>query len=111
MINSYQFGEIVIDGKKYTHHVIISGDTVRNWWTKEGHLLCPDDLADIIKDKPEVVVIGTGKFGEVQVPQTVIDYARRHGVQLVCQVTDEACRTYNNLAASTRVTAALHLTC
>ena len=111
MIDSYQFGEIVIDGKKYTHHVVISGGTVRKWRTKEGHLLCPDDLADIIKDKPEVVVIGTGKFGEVRVPQTVLDYARRHSVKVICQVTDEACRTYNDLTVSARVAAALHLTC
>ncbi len=111
MIDSYRFGEIVIDGKRYTDHVVISGNSVRKWRTKEGHLLCPDDLTAIIRDKPDIVIIGTGKFGEVKVPQTVLDYAKSHGIQLICQVTDEACRTYNNLAVSARVTAALHLTC
>lgn len=111
MIDSYRFGEVIVNGRRYTHHVVVSGNTVRKWRTKEGHLLCPEDLADIIKEGPEVVVIGTGKFGLVRVPETVLDYATNHRVKLICQATDEACRTYNSLAASTSVTAALHLTC
>ncbi|MCX8125794.1 MAG: MTH938/NDUFAF3 family protein [Dehalococcoidia bacterium] len=111
MIESYRFGEIIVDGQRYTHHVVISSNGVRRWRTKEGHVLCPDDLADIIKDRPEVVVIGTGKFGLVHVPPAVFDYATSHQVKLVCQPTDEAWRTYNSLVNNTRVTAALHLTC
>jgi len=40
MIESYKFGEILIDGVTYTSDVIIYPDSVDfKWWRKEGHLL------------------------------------------------------------------------
>lgn len=36
MINSYDFGRIVVDGKAYTSDVIIFPDRVNSyWWRKE----------------------------------------------------------------------------
>ena len=58
MIDSYSFGEIVINGKRYTSDVIIFSDSVDdNWWRKSGHLLHKDDLKE--------------GFGEVYIPEAL----------------------------------------
>ena len=55
-IDSYQFGEIVISGKKYLSDVIIFHDRViDNWWRKTGHELCPDDITEVFEGNPEVL--------------------------------------------------------
>ena len=60
MIDSYGFGEIVVDGQRYTSDVIIYPDRVdSSWWRKEGHRLSIEDLEDIVKAKPETLIVGT----------------------------------------------------
>jgi hypothetical protein len=42
-IESYRFGEIVIDGRRYSNDVIIYPDRVDGkWWREEGHSLVPE---------------------------------------------------------------------
>ncbi len=112
MIDSYQFGEIVIKGKKYTSDLVILPDRVKShWWKKEGHRLCVEDLKEIMQEKPEILIIGTGSHGGLRVPHDVKDYVERHGVTIISQATDDACLTFNQLCSSQKVVAALHLTC
>jgi hypothetical protein len=45
MITSYDFGHIIIDGKRYTSDLIVFPDRVKvGWWRKEGHRLQLEDL-------------------------------------------------------------------
>ena len=45
-IDSYSFGQIVIDARAYASDVIIYSDRVdAAWWRKEGHRLHPEDIA------------------------------------------------------------------
>nr|MBC7245930.1 ribonuclease H-like domain-containing protein [Chloroflexota bacterium] len=111
-IESYSFGRITIDGKTYTSDVIILPDGVRpGWWRKEGHNLHKEDLVEIIAVRPQVLVIGTGNVGLMQVPQDVLDYLATHGIRAEIEHTAAACKRYNELSASEQVAAALHLTC
>ena len=49
MIENYGFGEMLINGKKYNSDLIIFRDYIYdNWWRKEGHNLCFDDIKEII---------------------------------------------------------------
>ncbi|MFQ5909498.1 MAG: hypothetical protein ACE5IJ_02115 [Thermoplasmata archaeon] len=49
MIDSYEFGRIVIDGNEYRSDVIIDSDGVdAGWWRKEGHSLCAEHLRKAI---------------------------------------------------------------
>ena len=67
-IDSYQFGRIVVSGKKYTSDVIIFPDRVTdNWWRKTGHQLCLKDIAEVMTENPEVLVVGTGDSGLMKV--------------------------------------------
>jgi hypothetical protein len=112
IIDSYQFGQIVISGQKYTSDVIIFPDRVKkNWWRKSGHELCPDDIAEVLAENPEVLVVGTGASGLVKVLPQVTQSLEAQGIKLIAQPTSEACNTYNQLCQSQKVVAALHLTC
>jgi len=112
MIDSYHFGEIVIDGKKYSSDVVISPDRVRDdWWRKTGHELCLEDIAGVITENPEVLVVGTGDSGLMKVLPEVEQAAQARGIKLIVETTDKACNTYNQLSHSQRVLAAFHITC
>ena len=113
MIDSYSFGRIVIDGRRYTNDVIVFPNRVMdNWWRKEGHRLDIEDLKEVFEEKPEVLIVGTGRWGLVRVPAETRDYVESKGMELIIQRTKEACETYNRLKQSGKnVVAALHLTC
>ena len=111
-IDSYHFGEIVIDGKKYSSDMIIFPDRVRdNWWRKTSHELCLEDIAEALSSNPELLIVGTGAFGLVKVLPEVEQAAQAQDIKLVGAPTSEACEIYNQLSRSQQVVAALHLTC
>ncbi|MCJ7576969.1 MAG: MTH938/NDUFAF3 family protein [candidate division Zixibacteria bacterium] len=112
MIDSYEFGVIVINGKRYSSDVILYPDRVKDdWWRKEGHALCIDDLENVIEEKPDVIVVGIGNPGLMRVLPETEKHIKSQGIKLVIQSTKEACKTYNQLSCSQKVIALLHLTC
>ena len=112
MIDSYDFGRIVIDGKLYSDDLIVFPNKVRDgWWRKEGHRLHVEDLKDALETKPEVLVVGTGYSGMMTVPPETRKQVESEGIELIAQKTAEACKTFNSLVKSRKVVAALHITC
>ena len=112
MIDSYDFGRIVINGKRYSSDLIVFSDKVRDgWWRKEGHRLHVEDLKDVLEVKPEVLVVGTGYSGLMRIPPETRKYVESEGIEFIAQKTAEACETFNRLVKSRKVVAALHLTC
>lgn len=112
MIESYNFGIIVIDGQKYTSDLIIFPDRVESsWWRNTGHRLCLQDLESVIKEEPEVLVVGTGFTGLMKVEEEVKNYAQEKGITLVIEKTKKATQSYNELAPTKKTIGAFHLTC
>jgi len=112
MIEFYDFGQITIDGRRYTTDVLIFPDRVDyGWWRREGHRLSVDDLKDVLQAKPEVLVVGTGYHGYMKVPNEVREYLASKNIELIVQSTREAYKTYNRLASTKRVVAAFHIAC
>ena len=115
MIESYDFGSIVINGKKYTSDVIVFPERViDDWWRKEGHRIYVDDLKEILnrEPKPEMLVVGTGYYGIVKISPEVGTILKSRGIELLAQPTKEACQTFNKLLKSSkRVVGAFHITC
>ena len=112
-IAGYRFGRIDIDGRTYTSDVIITPERVIDgWWRKQGHALAVADLDDVVAARPDVLVIGTGYFGRMSVPQGTRRYLEAQGIQVRDARTGEAVHDFNQLQEeSGRVVAALHLTC
>ncbi len=112
IIDSYRFGLIVVNGKNYTSDVIIFRDKIKdNWWRKTGHELCLEDIAEVMIETPEVLIVGTGASGLMKVLPEVEQMAQAQRIKLIVEPTDTACNTYNRLSHSQRIAAALHLTC
>ncbi len=112
IIDSYQSGLVVVNGRKYTSDIIIFPDSVRdNWWRKTGHQLCLDDIAEVITKNPEVLVVGTGVSGLMKVLPEVQQIVEAQGIKLIVETSDKAYRAYNQLCHSQRVVAAFHITC
>ncbi len=112
-IKSYEFGRIKINGTVYTSDVIIYDDHINSsWWRKEGHYLQTEDIEEILKAKPDVIIIGTGKFDTMKVSSNVVKELDSRGIKAVCANTDEACKRHNKISDSNKkVVTALHLTC
>ena len=111
-IDSYRFGQVVVDGEQYTSDVIIFPDRVRSdWFRKAGHQLRLEDIVEVIAEEPEVLVVGTGASGLMKVLPEVAQMAEAQGITLITEPTENACNTYNQLSRSKRVVAALHITC
>jgi len=115
LIDSYEFGAMVINGKRYTSDVVIFPDRVLDgWWRREGHRLYVEDLKEVLgaEPTPEVLVVGTGYSGLMKVSPGVEEALRGSGIELIAQPTKQACQTFNELLKSgRRVVAAFHLTC
>ena len=113
LIESYDFGRIIIDGVTYTSDMMIIGEKVEaGWWRKEGHALEVADIKDAIEQfAPEVVIIGTGHIGMMRVPKPTREYFESKGIEFLVERTKKACGLFNDLSKSRRTLAALHLTC
>ncbi|MEM2971425.1 MAG: Mth938-like domain-containing protein [Candidatus Bathyarchaeia archaeon] len=115
MIEHYDFGLIVINGKKFTSDVIVFPErVVDGWWRREGHKLYTEDLGLILKSepKPQVLVVGTGYNGLLKVQPEVENTLKAYGIELIIQPTKEATQTFNKLLNSGKhVAGAFHLTC
>jgi len=112
-IDSYQFGQIVVDGVSYGSDIIILGDAVQsNWWREQGHLLFAEDIQDIIAVKPAVLVVGCGASGLMKVTDQTQQVLQEHDIKLEALDTHKAVQRFNELSqAGANVAAALHLTC
>jgi len=112
MIESYNFGEIEISGKTYRQDVIIYHDHVNaKWWRKQSHNLHIDDIKEVIDAQPEIIIIGTGQPGLMQVDNEIEKNINKLGIKTVILPTDKACQEYNRIANKKKVVACLHLTC
>ncbi|MDZ7295312.1 MAG: Mth938-like domain-containing protein [candidate division KSB1 bacterium] len=112
-VESYRFGRIVIDGTAYERDVLVRpGVLDPNWWRKEGHKLQPADIEEVLReDRPEVLVVGTGKYGLMKVAPETKKLLEELGIELVAEHTEGAVETFNSLEGKKRVVGAFHLTC
>jgi len=111
-IDKYQFGKIFINGKTYQKDIIIFPDYVQDqWWREKGHNLQISDLDSVIHYKPEVLFIGTGMYGLMQVDDLVIKKLKDSGInKIFVDKTKKVCEEYNK-EGSRKKAAALHITC
>ena len=112
MIDSYSFGRIKIDGKEFTSDVIIFPNRVKSkWYRKEGHALHLEDIRDILEERLDVLIVGTGRYGLLSIPRDTRRELEAKGIELMAQRTGKATKTFNKLCKEKKVVAALHLTC
>ncbi|MBN2407043.1 MAG: hypothetical protein JXJ19_05050 [Elusimicrobia bacterium] len=110
-LSEYSFGKILIDGILYTSDVLIVDGKAAEWWRKEGHLLQEEDLEEVWKSIPDVLVVGCGASGIMRIDDSVSLRCAQEGVELIRADTDEAVDIFNRLSGKRKTACGLHLTC
>ena len=112
-IQKYSFGNIDIDGVVYSSDVIIysDGKIESPWRRSESHYLTSEDVPDVVSNIPEVVVIGTGSVGIMNVDDALLSLLRQKGVEIYVERTKQATKIYNDISKTKKTCACLHLTC
>jgi hypothetical protein len=113
MIEAYRFGQITVDGRHYQNDIkIIAGSVVSGWWRQEGHSLDVGDIDDILAANPQVLVVGMGQPGRMQVLPELRTCLRERGIELVEEPTEQAVAVFNRFSGEGRkVAGAFHITC
>jgi hypothetical protein len=112
-IDSYSFGVMKVDGKEYRQDLIVFPGTVRSdWWRRQGHSLAIEDVRDVIEFKPDLLVIGTGDSGMMDIPAATEKALQDAGIKVIAQNTGQACSVFNEQTKKgKKVVGAFHLTC
>jgi hypothetical protein len=72
----------------------------------------PEDVMELLAHRPDVVVLGCGRYDRLDVCPEAMSLLREHEVTVVRENTGAAFRTYNMLALEGRRVAGLfHTTC
>jgi hypothetical protein len=111
MIEHYEFGWYIIDGKRYEYDITIINGKVGTW-QRNGHVMTVDNVKELVEKRPEAIVIGNGADGRVSVGEDITGYIKKHGIKLIVAKTAEACEEFNDLEKQgKKVFAILHATC
>ncbi|MDP2940145.1 MAG: MTH938/NDUFAF3 family protein [Candidatus Omnitrophota bacterium] len=118
MINSTQFGEIIIDNKKY-YQVLIIGDKIEERDYKKlkelfgtSHEIGNWEIEALISNNPEIIIIGTGQNGAMEVDEKTIKKFQDKGIETIIATTPKIIEIYNDqVKLGKRVNALIHTTC
>ena len=113
MITEFSFGRIVVEGQACNSDIkIVQGELVTDWWRRRGHSVEIDDVQDILASDTEILVIGKGKPGYMQVAESLRRHLEKNNIQLIDEPTSEAIQTFNRLhRKGRRVSGGFHVGC
>jgi len=109
-INSFRFGSLIIDRKKYENDMII-------YWDGEispresSHTFSKSELIDLLLKGPETIIVGTGTAGCVNIEENTEKFARLKNIEFIVKKTPEAVEEFNKLSKNKKVVAVIHVTC
>jgi hypothetical protein len=110
-IRDYRFGHVMVDEQAFDFDLIVlPARVVPNWWRKEGHSLCMDDLSDVLEELPAHLVVGSGHDARMQPQPDALRALEARGIDVEVLPTQAAIRRFGELDPATTA-AALHLTC
>src|SRR2546422_11300860 len=111
-----KFGEIDVEGKRYTHDVVIEGGKVRKrkkgpskqFREKFGHT--PLSAGEESPWGGKRLIVGTGAHGAIPVMDEVLAEAKRRGIEGIAAPTLEVCELLGEVKKG-HSDAILHCTC
>ena len=106
-IRRVEAGAITIGDERLTADVALTAERIlRDWVVPAIGELTIDDLDTLLAERPEVIVLGTGRRHRFPPKELMFALARR-GIGLETMDTRAACRTFNILVAEGRRPAAV----
>jgi len=117
VINDTRFGVVTASGETYEHDIYILADgTVKKRKKKAvkklygtSHWIGPEELEQLLKGAPELLVIGTGQSGSAELTAEGAEFLRGRGIRFEAVPTPKAIEAYNH--AQGRKAPLLHVTC
>lgn len=110
IIDSVSFGEAKVDGKTYYSDVVV-------WWdgkvemVVKNHQFGMNELLNLLKKKPDVVVLGTGLEGCVEILEEVEQEIENKGLLFFVEKTPNALEVFNAMVnEGKKAVAFLHVT-
>jgi hypothetical protein len=114
-IDSTKFGSITIDGKSHydEDNYIVSWDgEITGLHTAQRHLFDKPELEIILKNNPEIIIVGTGDSGLLKVSEEVKVKCKQNAIELVYDISRKAIVKFNeNVTKGKKVIAFIHVTC
>jgi hypothetical protein len=109
-INSFQFGSLKINNKKYDNDMTVfwDGELMPR---ESSHAFSKDELMDILVKGPEKIILGTGTAGCVKLDKEIEGIAKKNNVEILALKTQDAVDEFNKISRSEKVAAVLHVTC
>ena len=111
-----KFGEIEIEGKRYTHDVVIDGGKVRkrkkgpSKQFRERFGQTPLSAEEEIPWGGKRLIVGTGAHNGLPVMDEVLAEAKKRGIEVTAAPTSEVCRLLEDVKKG-QAYAILHCTC
>ena len=98
MIEEYQFGYITIGGKCFDFDIeITSTGKTKKWQREKPHLIDIEDVQEAVRQKPEILVIGTGAYGLCKITSQCQKFIIEQNIKLIIDNTKEAVKAFNTL--------------
>jgi len=117
-ITHFEWATFTIDGKIHSSEkgvgkdIFLSPEGVSAWHERKGHKLKAGMVRRALALKPEVLIIGNGVEGALEIGKKARKEIEDAGVKLIVLRTPEACREYNRLYRhGKRVILLAHGTC
>ena len=107
-IQSYDLHNITINGKIYTHSLVITPQSLKHWEIESFNQLTVHHFAEVITSNPEIVLLGTGQKMQFPVLELLAPLINQN-IGFEVMNTPAACRTYNLLVAEGRQVVAMLL--
>jgi len=110
------FGEVEIEGERYTHDLLIDRGVVGKRHKKpskahrEDYGHTPLSLDEPIPWHGKTLYVGTGTYGSLPIMPAVYEEASRRGIEIVALPTAELCQRLARLKPR-EINAIVHVTC
>jgi len=101
-VKSYKPGKVIVNNLTFTHSCYITQTSTESHWPcLSADSLSTELLDALLKESPEVIILGTGETQQFPEPK-LFAYCAQKGVGLEVMANDAACRTYNVLTTEDR---------
>jgi hypothetical protein len=116
-IDHTKFGAIAVEGTVFEHDIMIRLDGQVKKRKKKlskaiygtSHVISLDEARHVYEKGADLLVVGTGQYGLVELSEEANDYFKRKGCRVELLPTPEAIRAWNE--AEGAVIGLFHVTC
>ena len=115
--DSFSFGSIVVDGRKYRKDLILLPDgTVKQrpggFWMFGDHNIKKEEIEELQKAGAESAIVGIGTSSKASVSDETKQYTQEANLELSILPSRDAVEKWNQLLSQGKKVAALiHITC